>query len=283
MEIGISELVALIAITSATIYVLGLVALGYPVYSRITQNSSTALYVVSVAPRTVVAGHGVRFLLGIPLIWTLLFAASLSVPELVYKAIDVDFKNNLILGRAIPAVLHELPVIVSIAIVLLLLGVHEVLRAAGLYNIFYPYSSFENGERAASSRSDSTAKAQEGVEVASISSFLAPSLIIANIVGCAGGVAGGLILATGEWSGEAITKSLVVIIMLNFMANVLAVLSIKPPMPKVKITRDDTNGSKEVTGYLLAHSEGLWYIFDDEYTALQTIRDDKARIDVLYP
>src|SRR5215210_5616220 len=33
----------------------------------------------------------------------------------------------------------------------------------------------------------------------------------------------------------------------------------------------------------LSPPEGLWYIFDDEYKTLQTIRDDKALVDVLYP
>ena len=140
MSIDIAALATLITISATTIYVLGLVALGYPVYSRITKNSSTALYVVSVVPRTVVAGHGVRFLLGIPLIWTLLFAAILSVPQLVYRSVDVrlSYAENPILDQTITTFLNELPVVVSVTVVLGLLGLHEVLGAAGLYNIFYP-------------------------------------------------------------------------------------------------------------------------------------------------
>ena len=80
----------------------------------------------------------------------------------------------------------------------------------------------------------------------------------------------------------AVLKALMVIIVVIFLANVLAVLSIKPPMPRVETTPDDTDKEK-ITGYLLAHSEGLWYIFDEEYTILQTIRDDKVKVDVLYP
>jgi Fe2+ transport system protein B len=118
-------------------------ALGYPVYSRITKNSSTALYVVSVVPRTVVAGHGMRFLLGTPLIWTLLFAAFLSVAQLVYRAVDVrsSYVEDPTLNQTIATYLDSLPVIASIIVVLVVLGLHEVLSAAGLYNIFYPYTS----------------------------------------------------------------------------------------------------------------------------------------------
>ena len=73
------------------------------------------------------------------------------------------------------------------------------------------------------------------------------------------------------------------VILINFAANVLAVVSIKPPMPKVEVIREDADRSKPIRGYLLGHYEGLWYIFNDEYTVLQTIRDDTAVVDVLYP
>jgi hypothetical protein len=94
---------------------------------------------------------------------------------------------------------------------------------------------------------------------------------------------GGFILVSEGWNWEALFVALVVIIVINFVANVLVVTSVKPPMPKVEVTRDGEDTSEPIRGYLLAHSEGLWYIFDDEYKALQTIRDDKAVVDVLYP
>ncbi len=288
MSIDIAAVATLITITATTIYVLGLMALGYPVYSRITKNSSTALYVVSVVPRTVVAGHGVRFLLGIPLVWTLLFAAFLSVPQLAHKVVNVrsSYVEDPILNQTITTLLNELPVIVATIMVLVLLGLHEILSAAGLYNIFYPYSSLRalaGGENPRPASIVDPVDPQDYAGERDLLEFLAPSLVIANIIGCVGGAVGGLILATEGWSWATLFKALMIVIVINFVANVLAVISIKPPMPKVKVSREGADQSKPIEGYLLAHSEGLWYIFDDKCTVLQTIRDDTAVVDVLYP
>jgi hypothetical protein len=288
VSIDIAAVATLITITATTIYVLGLLALGYPVYSRITKNSSTALYVVSVVPRTVVAGHGVRFLLGIPLIWTLLFAAFLSVPQLVSKSFDVrsSYVEDPILNQTIMTLLNELPVIIAIFIALGFLGLHEILSAAGLYNIFYPYSSLRSLAGGENPRPASIADPVDPQDYAGergLREFFAPSLVIANAIGCIGGAVGGVILAIEGWSWETLFVALVFVIVINFVANVLAVVSIKPPMPKVKVSREGTDESKPIKGYLLAHSEGLWYIFDEECTVLQTIRDDTAVIDVFYP
>ena len=292
MSIDFAAVATLITISATTIYVLGLMALGYPVYSRITKNSSTALYVVSVVPRTVVAGHGVRFLLGIPLIWTLLFAAFLSVSQLVQNYVDVhvDVPSNYIedpiLEQTITTFFSGLPVITSIAIVLALLGLHEVLSAAGLYNIFYPYSSLRSiagGENPRPASITDPVDPPDEAGERDLREFFAPSLFIANVIGCLAGAVGGLIVAIEGWSWEALFWALVIVIFLNFVANMLAVVSIRPPMPKVEVIREDADASTPIKGYLLAHSEGLWYIFDEKYKILQTIRDDKALVDVYYP
>jgi len=288
VSIDIAGAATLITISATSIYVLGLIALGYPIYSRITKNSSTALYVVSVVPRKMVAGHGVRFLLGIPLIWTFLFAVFLSVAQLVYRAVDIrsSYVENPILNQTITTCLDALPLIASIFVVILLLGLHEVLSAAGLYNIFYPYTSLRpiaGGESPRPAAIADQADPQDYAGERDLLEFFAPSLVLANVIGCIGGAVGGFILVTEGWNWEALFEALVVVIVINFVANVLVVISIKPPMPKVEVFRDGADESKPIRGYLLAHSEGLWYIFDDEYKALQTIRDDKAVVDVLYP
>jgi hypothetical protein len=59
--------VALITTAGATFYVLGLVGLAMPIYRTFTHDLSTAWYVVSMVPRTVVAGQGVRIWLQWPI------------------------------------------------------------------------------------------------------------------------------------------------------------------------------------------------------------------------
>jgi len=261
VSIDIAGAATLITILATTMYVLGLMALGYPVYSRITKNSSTALYVVSVVPKTVVAGHGMRFLLGIPLVWTLLFAAFLSVSQLVHRGVDLrsNYIEDPILNQAITTFLDKLPIIASIGVVLVLLGLHVVLSAAGLYNIFYPYTSLKPLAGGESPRPASIADPAEPQDYAGerdLLEFFAPSLVNANVIGCVGGAVGGLILATESWNWEALFEVLVVVIVFNFVANVLVVMSIKPPMSKVEVIRDAVDKSKPIRGYLLAHRKG---------------------------
>ena len=170
--------------------------------------------------------------------------------------------------------------------VLSLLGLHEILSAAGLYNIFYSYSSLRplaGGENPRPASIADPADPNDYAGERDLLEFFAPSLVVSNVVGCMAGAVSGLILATEGWGWEALFTAQLVGILINFVANLIAVISVKPPMPKVVISRDVADGSEPIRGYLLAHSEGLWYIFDDKYKILQTIRDDRAVVDVLYP
>jgi hypothetical protein len=284
VELGIAEIAALITILAATIYIMGMFALVYPIYRDVAKNSPTTLYVVSLVPRTVVAGHGVRLLVGIPLIWAILFAASLSVPMLMYEGVNASIREaGSIPSKVVSAVVHELPVVASVAIVLFLLGLHEVMRAAGLYDILYP--------------SYSRRLTQKWFAVNNFSL----SLIAANFLGCAGGALGGFILATSilvtrgvTW--EAVIIPLAVLIFTVVVANLLLVMSIKPLMPRVTATVVDgantdgpdggangTSKGDEVTGFLLAHSDGYWYIFEDTSPnpAVNAVPDNRAQTVIL--
>jgi len=82
---GISTIVAgLSAIVTGLAgagYVLGLIALAWPVYSRITGDAYTALFAVSLLPKTVVIGQGLRIMLGTALMtWGL--SSTLAIWEL---------------------------------------------------------------------------------------------------------------------------------------------------------------------------------------------------------
>jgi len=68
----IGNLVGLITVAGAAVYVLGLVGLAVTIRSRLTGDFSTAWYVVSLLPRTVVAGQGLRLWLRWPIILTAL-------------------------------------------------------------------------------------------------------------------------------------------------------------------------------------------------------------------
>jgi len=74
-KVTFAEIAALITALAAAVYVLGLVALFIPNSLAYTGDFSTAWYAVSLVPKTVVAGHGVRQLLAQPLLGIFLVVA----------------------------------------------------------------------------------------------------------------------------------------------------------------------------------------------------------------
>jgi hypothetical protein len=58
--IGIAQLATLLTAAGVAIYVLGLVGVALSVNLTFAENWATAWYAVSLMPRTVVAGQGVR-------------------------------------------------------------------------------------------------------------------------------------------------------------------------------------------------------------------------------
>src|SRR5215211_951364 len=80
--IGIAEVAALITVVGAAIYGLGLLGVAWPIHKRWQNDAATTLYAVSLIPRAVVAGQGIRILMGFPtLVATLLLVWSLLVAE----------------------------------------------------------------------------------------------------------------------------------------------------------------------------------------------------------
>jgi hypothetical protein len=71
-SIGIGDLAVLLTAAGVLIYVLGLIGLAIPIHIKHTGDVSAAWYVVSLLPRTVVAGQGLRIWLGLPLRLTFL-------------------------------------------------------------------------------------------------------------------------------------------------------------------------------------------------------------------
>jgi hypothetical protein len=70
--VGFAEIAALITVGATTIYVLGLVALAWSIHERWNNDAFTTWYALSLIPRTVVAGQGMRLFIGLPTYFTVL-------------------------------------------------------------------------------------------------------------------------------------------------------------------------------------------------------------------
>lgn len=69
--IGVADLAAVLTAAGVSIYVLGLTAIYISIRRELMRHTSTAWYVTSLVPRTVVAGQGVRIWLELPLFITI--------------------------------------------------------------------------------------------------------------------------------------------------------------------------------------------------------------------
>jgi hypothetical protein len=70
--IGIAEVAALITVVGATNYTLGLLGVAWPIHKRWNNDASTTWYAISLIPRAVVAGQGMRIFMGFPIIVAIL-------------------------------------------------------------------------------------------------------------------------------------------------------------------------------------------------------------------
>ncbi len=64
--IGIAEVAALITVVGAAIYALGPLGAAWPIHKRWNNDASTTWYAISLIPRAVVAGQGMRIFMGFP-------------------------------------------------------------------------------------------------------------------------------------------------------------------------------------------------------------------------
>ena len=273
---GISTIVAgLSAIVTGLAgagYVLGLIALAWPVYSRITGDAYTALFAVSLLPKTVVIGQGLRIMLGTALMtWGLRIAlftvAFIGVPITVallgVRVIDVVLeymgRSGTSLGDSLDRVILQ---IVTAAIVLFFLWLLEKLETA-----------------------------VGGLETTSFFRFLylkpgappPPAKAAFVLFGLVGGAIVGAVVYEFQyqlgWSAFFII--LVAVFLIGLISGVpyAVSLSIDPPLPKVRMTVIEAgNGGDPSTteGRLVAHSEGVFYVFEE--STLIAVPDGEAKI-----
>src|SRR5215218_1227691 len=87
----VAQTAALIAGTGVAIYVVGFIGLLWAIYRTITGDVNAALYAVSLIPRTVVAGLGVRIFFGFPLLVVSAIAVLMFLQRLLRNLILTTF------------------------------------------------------------------------------------------------------------------------------------------------------------------------------------------------
>jgi hypothetical protein len=257
-SIGIGDLATILTVGGGTIYVLGLIGLVIPIRRAFTADLAAAWYAVALIPKTVVAGHGARIWLRLPVVITALalFATTLqaispSTSALLAVAIYLGALVYMMKRTVTPPESDEWLadylvewIIYAGVFLSWLLGSYPLISALyGLTDNQDIVPQIESGTRV-------------GLHVEVTYHSIAPYLLV--------------------------EQSFVVNVMLLFIGGFFyglpLAISASPALPEVKlhfIKQEDDNeeeNSNPLKGHLLAHTDGFWHLFDGK-KVLRSIPD----------
>ena len=104
-NISFGEISALLAVAAIGIYLVGLFALWFPISRTFTGDFTSAWYAVSLLPRTVVAGQGVRQVLAYPVLSVFVLCFIYLAVGVVKKRLRVDLITASLIVALVIAVL----------------------------------------------------------------------------------------------------------------------------------------------------------------------------------
>src|SRR5215207_8819158 len=246
-SISIGDLAAILTIGGVTIYVLGLVGLTIPIFRAFAEDLTTAWYAVSLMPRTVVAGEGVRIWVRIPLILMALLVIPILLPTIVYDLIPR-------IRSSIPGIPTAAATAPGVILTLVLTAI--------VVTIAFSISYLAHSQRRHLAYSQLRFDRNSFVFTVTLT---AAGLGITELVFYIG------------------TKNVLYETLLLFAGSFLigvpwAILR-EPPLPRVRVMKHvgliegENSSPTEVQGHLVNHSDGFWHLFDDNSTELLSIPD----------
>jgi len=248
-DLGLAEISALLAALGILIYALGLVALCWPIYRRITMDASTALYAVSLMPKTVVAGQGVRMLFGLPLVATTVWV-TMSVVQHIALNIWNDFSESY-------SSWVEIGGVILISAVIIGGFLYLITRMSAIWEAI---------------------ESQGTTRLATLFVFafaLVMGVVTSLVVGGTFFESGAILPQLPGWASTL--KTLMWIFILNSILGFTLAFAGEPPLPGIAL-----NDSPTPEGKLVAHADGIWYVLDDS-GKLMGIPDDKAGRVLVFP
>lgn len=224
--IPIAEASAVLALVGAITYSLGLIALLMPIALGYTHDFSSAWYAVSLAPKTVVVGQGIRHLLGTP---TLIVIGYLAGWGLYRYFDDIISQMQGYMGRLLK--LSFLAVVIA----LIALGFWLTWRWLQTPNSLHPAGYILYGAIAGALVGKPFPKTAARNNDSNSPDMLEIRRQMKRT----------MIVGTSVW-----------LFLLGFAS--IALLN-EPPLPSVEI-----DGANVTEGKLLNHIDGFWYVFNEE-------------------
>jgi hypothetical protein len=264
----LTQIAALVTISAAATYVLGLIALCWPIYQRVTNDISTALYTVSLVPRTVVAGQGLIIFVSYPLITALFIIAIVSVPLLVPELINTALVSLGVTEMSRGGIWDQI-ILALVSATLALLFFYFLGRPRGFSRFLFPPPA----------RPGAPSFGWKSTVISSIGGAIGAWWILSSLAPS---------INEGRFSMDGVTflTVLIVVFTINAVVSAPQAVSIDPPFPRTSVqvreNDDGTDSTQEepqaYEGKLIAHVEGHWYFFDELSNNLMAVPDDKADV-----
>jgi hypothetical protein len=283
---GISTIVASLSAIATGLagaaYVLGLIAMAWTIFKKNTKDAYTALYAVSLVPKTVVIGQGIRIMLG-----TALMGWGLRIALFVLAFVGIPILVALLGGKGIDVVrgsmgISSTPLGEPLDRVIL-----QIVSAAIVLGSLWLFGRLET----TAGRLETTAGS---LDTTSFSHFLylkpgaqpPPFKAIFIVCGLLGGVGGAIVgtvvygfqYASGWWTFFIVLVAVFLITVASGVPYALS-LAIDTPLPKVRVTMSGAENEgvpRKTEGQLVAHSEGVFYVF--EGPILTAVPDGEAKL-----
>jgi hypothetical protein len=256
-SISLGDVAALVTTVGIAVYVMGLVGLAVTIWFNFTSDFISAWYAVSLLPRVVVAGQGVRLWLRWPIIATTILLPIAILPwtspgvisalvtilsTIAFVFLSIAFRGSL------PARMNQEGVWRLVwfglgAYILILFG--GLLLTVGLLLV-----------------------AQEP----------SPATYFLDIALKALGI---------DMQKNSFAIGILLILLGGFAVGAPSAIVVRHPLPQVKLEIDDEASNRYVAmkkdsnsleGWLVAHSDGYWHLFLGESKELQSIPDEQVRV-----
>jgi hypothetical protein len=283
--LGIAELATILTAAGVVIYVLGLIGLGLSIRLAYTDRLARAWYAVSLMPRTVVAGQGMRIWRGswVQVLTTLLIPALASV---LITVLSLRLHSGV-------SILVKVAAFIAV-IFIVVIQASQLRTQSGPTR---PPPQFEADvnmpQHPPLGRGTAISLAVTGAIIASVGSYIATRGVQFDTL-------------TVNW--QSVTLGVLVFLVGAFFVGVPLAGSVEPPLPWVVLTPavesneldepepknvpadgkkvptdgaaevDDTEAKEtheSVMGWLVAHSDGYWHLFDRRHV-LVSIPDSKV-------
>jgi hypothetical protein len=248
----IGDLAAVVTVAGIAIYVMGLIGLSVTIF-KVTDDFSTAWYAVSLLPRTVVAGQGVRLWLRWPLI-----AMAILLPTAR-------------LGSTYLVVLGVTALYVVLIVPVALRSLRDGLRSAG----FFPFVRIlARGLAYTLPLGIGVLALFDGVFYLAQNPSLHPGLITDAL---------GILLRI-DLDENSIAVGIAFILLGGFTLGIPSAMWSRPPLPRVwlKMNKEESAATKDKAPpsvvWLVAHNEGFWHLLLEKSGELQSIPDEQVLV-----